>query len=271
MAAATDNDLEARAPAPEPDPPAARFSAEALSVFVGARRILRRVTLDIAPRRVTALVGAPGSGKSAFLRALNRMNETLPDVRTTGRVRLDGADLYAPGVDVAALRRRVGMVFRAAQLFPGTVFDNVAWGLRVAGEGRASVLAERVERALDRALLLDELDGRLDVPAASLHAGQQQRLCIARALALDPTVLLLDEPASALDPISTAQLEDTLAALRDTVTIVIVTHAAQQAARVSQTTAFFSEGSLVEVGDTSAVFTLPREKATQDYLTGRYG
>ncbi len=266
MAAATEID-----PRTSPTPSAPRFSARELSVFLGARCILGRVNLDIAARGVTALVGAPGSGKSAFLRALNRMNETLPDVRTTGRVLLDGDDVYAPGVDVAALRRRVGMVFREAQLFPGTVFDNVAWGLRVGGERRAAMLAERVERALDRTLLLDDLNGRLDVPAASLTAGQQQLLCVARALALEPTVLLLDEPASALDPISTARLEDTLAALRDTVTIVIVTHAVQQAARVSQTPDFFAEGRLVEVVDTSAIFTLPREQATQDYLTGRYG
>jgi len=258
--------------APETAPEAPLFVAEGLTVHLGARRALDRASLAIEPRRVTALVGAPGCGKTAFLRALNRMNDPLPGARTEGSVRFEGRELYAPDVDVQALRRRVGMVFRAPQLFPGTVFDNVAWGPRAAGERRHAVLAEAVERALARAGLADELGpGAPDLPARALTQGQQQLLCVARALALGPAALLLDEPASALDPIATARLEDVLAGLRDELTVVIVTHAAAQAARVSQVTAFFSEGRLVEAAGTSDLFTRPREQATQDYLTGRYG
>ena len=263
----------AERPLPEPTPAAdaPTLRAESLSVFLGARQLLDRVTLDIAPRRVTALIGASGCGKSAFLRALNRMNETQPGARTEGRVFFEGRDVYAPDADVCALRRRVGMVFRAPQMMPGTVFDNLAWGLRAAGTTARSTLAARVERALQRADLLDELHGRLDEPARALSPSLQQRLCVARALALDPEVLLLDEPASDLDPIATALLEDTLAALRETLAVVIVTHAMSQAARVSQTTAFFDHGRLVEVAPTNVLFTRPRERATEDYLTGRYG
>ncbi len=252
-------------------PPATHFEVEGLTVRHGARRLLDRVSLAISARRVTALVGAPGCGKTAFLRALNRMNDPLPGVRTEGSVRFEGRELNADGVDVQTLRRRVGMVFRAPQLFPGTIFDNLVWGLRAAGERRPAVLAERAARALARADLADELGGALEQPARALPPGQQQRLCLARALALDPAALLLDEPAAGLDPIATARLEDAVAALRDSVTVVIVTHAVAQAARVSQVTAFFSEGRLVEAGETSAVFTTPREAATRDYLTGRYG
>lgn len=234
--------------------------------------MLDRISLAIERHRVTALVGAPGCGKTAFLRALNRMNDPVPNLRTEGSVRFEGHELYAPNVDVRTLRRRVGMVFRAPQLFPGTVFDNVVWGLRAAGELRPSVLAERADRVLARTQLTEELGpGALELPARSLTTGQQQRLCVARALALDPVALLLDEPASALDPIATARLEEVLADLRNELTVVIVTHAATQAARVSQNMAFFSEGKLVEAGPTELLFTRPRERATQDYLTGRYG
>lgn len=247
------------------------IEAVGLSVRAGDRRLLHDVTLDVPRAGVMALMGASGCGKSAFLRAINRMNETQPTTVTTGSVRLEGLELYGPAVDVAALRRRVGMVFRAPQMLPGTVADNVAYGLRVRGVTDARELDARVERALTRAQLWPELRDRLGDDARALAEGMQQRLCVARALALDPQVLLLDEPASALDPVATARVEELIASLRGELTVVIVTHAMQQAAHVSQTTAFFHQGRLVEVGDTRVLFTRPREKATQDYLTGRFG
>jgi phosphate transport system ATP-binding protein len=242
-----------------------------LSFFYGEQQVLHDVSIAIRPRRVTAVIGPSGCGKSTFLRVLNRMNDTLEGAKATGTVRLDGQDVYARDVDAVALRRRVGMVFQRPQPFPKSVFENVAYGLRAAGLRDRSELAARVETALRRAALWDEVRDRLDQSALVLSEGQQQRLCIARALAVEPQVLLMDEPASALDPIATAKIEDLLSELRRTLTLVIVTHSMQQAARVSQTTAFFCMGKLVEVGDTGALFTRPRQRQTEDYITGRFG
>jgi phosphate transport system ATP-binding protein len=247
------------------------FEVENLSVSVAGRQLLQGATVDIPARGVMALLGASGCGKTALLRALNRMNESRGDCVTEGLVRFDGQDIYQPEYDVRALRRQVGMVFREPHLMAGTVFDNVAWGLRTRLFVPKKTYAEKVEQALTRAGLWDDLKDRLKSPAQSLNPGTQQRLCVARALALSPRVLLLDEPSSALDPVASARLEETLSELRETVTIVMVTHAPQQAARVSQTAAFFDQGKLIEVGDTDDIFTRPRMRATEDYLTGRYG
>lgn len=259
------------APAPEAHRASSTFALEGVTVWLGERRALRDVSFDIPHGSVMALMGAPGCGKSACLRALNRMNETLEGARTEGRVRFEGVDVYAPSIDVAWLRRRAPMVPRAPQMFPGSIFDNVAYGPRVAGPSKRSDLEAAVERALSRAGLWTLLRDRLDDSPRSLARGIQQRLCVARALALEPAALLLDEPAATLDPVATATLEETLASLRGEVTVVIVTHAAQQAARVSQATAYFHEGSLVEVGETRVIFTRPRQRATEDFLTGRFG
>ena len=247
------------------------FEARGLSVWLGERRLLCDVTLAVPRGGVTALMGPSGCGKTAFVRALNRMNECHDGALTRGEVRFEGRDVYGPAVDVRALRRRAGMVFRAPQMLPGTVHDNVSYGLRAGPPMSRDERDARVERALARAGLWVELRDRLGEPAAGLSNGAQQRLCVARALALDPAVLLLDEPAATLDPVETATLEEALSTLRDELTVVIVTHAMEQAARVSQTTAFFHRGSLVEVGDTRDVFTRPRREATEDYLTGRFG
>jgi phosphate transport system ATP-binding protein len=266
-------DLPAVASASAPDDVAARprIEVQGLSVVYGERRALHDVSLRIAPRRVTALIGPSGCGKSTFLRVMNRMNDTIDGARVTGTVRLDGESVYAPGVDVVELRRRVGMVFQKPQPFPKSVFENVAYGLRAAGMRDRRELAARVEASLRRAALWDETKDRLDASALELSGGQQQRLCIARALAVEPEVLLMDEPASALDPIATARIEELIGELRESLTIVLVTHSMQQAARVSQTTAFFYMGALVESGDTRAIFTRPRQRQTEDYITGRFG
>jgi len=245
--------------------------ARSLSVRYGQKVALEPVDLDVQPREVLALIGPSGCGKSTFLRSLNRMNDTVEGAKVSGKVELDGEDIYAPGVDPVMVRRRVGMVFQRSNPFPASVFDNIAYGLRVAGVRSAQVIAQRVEKALQQAALWDEVKDRLSESGMGLSGGQQQRLCIARALAVEPEVLLMDEPASALDPIATAKLEDLVSALRATLTIVIVTHSMQQAARVSQRTGFFYMGRLVEVGATSAIFTRPRERATEDYITGRFG
>jgi phosphate transport system ATP-binding protein len=250
----------------------AKMSTRGLNLFYGEKQALRNIDLDIAVNEVTALIGPSGCGKSTFLRTLNRMNDIVPRVRIEGDVRLDGRDIYAPDVDVVAVRRRVGMVFQRSNPFPKSIFENVAYGVRVnrMAASRAD-LASRVEQALRRAALWDEVKDRLHESALALSGGQQQRLCIARALAVEPDVLLMDEPASALDPIATQRIEELIYDLKREYTIAIVTHNMQQAARVSDVTAFFWLGELVEVGRTDTLFTNPREKLTDDYVTGRFG
>jgi len=248
-----------------------KMRARGLSVRYGAKEAVTSVSLEVPSKRVLALIGPSGCGKSTFLRSLNRMNDMVEGVAVTGEVLLDGRDIYAPEVDPVLVRRQVGMVFQKSNPFPKSIFENVAFGLRIAGIRDRRTIAPAVERALRQAALWDEVKDRLDESGLSLSGGQQQRLCIARALAVEPDVLLMDEPASALDPIATAKIEDLVAELREELTIVIVTHNMQQAARVSQQTAFFYMGRLVEVGDTSTIFTRPREKDTEDYITGRFG
>ncbi|HUF18578.1 MAG TPA: phosphate ABC transporter ATP-binding protein PstB [Thermoanaerobaculia bacterium] len=239
--------------------------------YYSQNKVLHGVTLDVPEKQVTALIGPSGCGKSTFLRSLNRMNDTIAGTRVEGTVTIDGIEIYQPGVDVVALRRRVGMVFQKSNPFPKSVYENVAYGLRIGGIRDRAVLDEVVERSLQRAALWDEVRDRLNSSALSLSGGQQQRLCIARALAVDPEILLMDEPASALDPIATQKIEELIYQLKDNYTIVIVTHNMQQAARVSDRTAFFMLGKLVEVGDTNTMFMTPKEKLTEDYITGRFG
>lgn len=242
-----------------------------LCFYYGAVQALADVSLDIPARRVTALIGPSGCGKSTFLRTLNRMNEIIDGTRLTGHITIDGQDIYAPQTDVIDLRRRVGMVFQKSNPFPKSIFENVAYGLRIHGMRDRAQLLRTVERSLRRAGLWDEVSDRLHDSAMRLSGGQQQRLCIARALAVGPEILLMDEPASALDPKSTAHIEDLIKELRDDYTIVIVTHNMQQAARVSDYTAFFYEGRLIEFGPTEVIFTNPRKAHTEDYVTGRFG
>jgi phosphate transport system ATP-binding protein len=248
-----------------------KMRATSLTVRYGEKVGVREVDIDVYEKQVLALIGPSGCGKSTFLRSLNRMNDTVPNVSVEGQVELDGEAIYGPGVDPVLVRRRVGMVFQRSNPFPKSIFENVAYGLRIAGVGEHAVLAERVERALRHAALWDEVKDRLDESGLGLSGGQQQRLCIARALAVEPEVLLMDEPASALDPIATAKIEDLVSQLRGELTIVIVTHNMQQAARVSQRTGFFYMGRLVEVGDTTTIFTRPKQRETEDYITGRFG
>jgi len=255
-----------------PEPPApAKIDLRDLSVFYGEARALAQVTLPVPANRVTALIGPSGCGKSTLLRALNRMNDIIPGARVEGDVLLDGRSIHAPGTDVAALRRRVGMVFQKSNPFPKSVFENVAYGLRINGLRDRREIEERVEESLRAAAIWSEVADRLHEPALTLSGGQQQRLCIARALAIRPEVLLMDEPASALDPIATQRIEELIHALKKAYTLVIVTHNMQQAARVSDITAFFWRGQLVECGRTEDVFTAPRERLTEDYVTGRFG
>jgi phosphate transport system ATP-binding protein len=245
---------------------------KALNAWFGAAHIIRDIDLTIAPVAVTAIIGPSGCGKSTFVRCLNRMHEVVPDARVSGSVMLDSEDLYAPDADPVLIRRRVGMVFQTPNPFPTmSVFDNVAAGLRLSGLRNRAALADTVERALRQAALWDEVKDRLVKSGASLSGGQQQRLCIARALAVEPEVMLMDEPCSALDPIATAKIEELILELRRTLTIVIVTHNMQQAARVSEATGFFLLGELVEFGVTRELFTSPRDKRTEDYITGRFG
>ncbi len=253
------------------EPTVVKMRTKDLSVQYGDSVAVKNVTLDVLSHRVLALIGPSGCGKSSFLRSLNRMNETVHGARVDGSVLLDDSDIYAPDVDPVVIRRRVGMVFQKSNPFPKSVFENVAFGLRIAGINEKRVLEERVERALRQAALWDEVKDRLLQSGLGLSGGQQQRLCIARALAVEPEVLLMDEPASALDPIATAKIEDLIADLRRQLTIVIVTHNMQQAARVSQQTAFFYLGRLVEVGETTTIFTRPKAQETEDYITGRFG
>ena len=250
----------------------AKLRARGLSVFYGEAQALLGVDLDVPAHRVTALIGPSGCGKSTFLRCLNRMNDIIEGCRVEGVVELDGHNVYDPRVDVVALRARVGMVFQKPNPFPKSVYDNVAYGPRIHGLARNKAeLDAIVHHSLERAGLLGEVADRLDDPGTGLSGGQQQRLCIARAIAVDPEVILMDEPCSALDPIATARVEELIDELRQLYTIVIVTHSMQQAARVSQQTAFFHLGQIVEVGDTERVFTDPVDPRTRDYITGRFG
>lgn len=239
--------------------------------FYGSKQTLYDINLVVPERCVTAFIGPSGCGKSTLLRCMNRMNEMIDGTRLEGTVTLDGEDIYTPGVNVVELRKRVGMVFQKSNPFPKSIFENIAYGPRVAGQKNKSRLYEITERCLRRAALWDEVKDRLNDSALTLSGGQQQRLCIARALATEPRVLLMDEPASALDPASTARIEDLIFELKERYTIVIVTHNMQQAARVSDRTAFFFEGHLVEAGRTTDLFTNPVKKATEDYITGRFG
>jgi phosphate transport system ATP-binding protein len=249
-----------------------KISVRGLDFFYGRAQALHGISIDIPERIVMAFIGPSGCGKSTFLRTLNRMNDTIPGTRAVGEVLIDGNDLYAPGVDVVELRRKVGMVFQKSNPFPKSIFDNVAYGLRINRMTNSkSELADRVEQALGDAALWSEVKDRLKSSALGLSGGQQQRLCIARALAVKPEVVLMDEPASALDPIATQKIEELIVELKRQYTIVIVTHNMQQAARVSDRTAFFWLGKLVEVNDTEKIFTNPDEKLTEDYITGRFG
>lgn len=242
-----------------------------LELFYGSERALNGIDLRIPAKRVTAFIGPSGCGKSTLLRCLNRMNDLIDICRIKGEVRLEGQNIYDRSVDVAELRRRVGMVFQKPNPFPKSIFENVAYGLRLQGVNNRRTLEEVVESSLKRAALWDEVKDRLDDNAFGLSGGQQQRLVIARAIAIEPEVLLLDEPASALDPISTLKIEELIYELKSEYTIVIVTHNMQQAARVSDYTAFMYMGDLIEFGDTDTLFTKPRKKQTEDYITGRYG
>ena len=248
-----------------------KLTVRDLSVYYGGTLGLDTVSLDIPAHRVTALIGPSGCGKSTFLRCLNRMNDHIPGTRVTGQVTIDGEPIYDPDVDPVALRKRIGMVFQKSNPFPKSIFDNVAFGPRVHGERDRLRLREIVERTLRQAALWQEVEGRLDSSALDLSGGQQQRLCIARALAVEPEVLLMDEPASALDPIATAKIEELIHELKSAYTIVIVTHNMQQAARVSDLTAYFYLGRLVEFGPTERLFTNPTRPETEDYITGRFG
>jgi phosphate transport system ATP-binding protein len=243
-----------------------------LNAWFGSLHVLRGIDLTIEPNLVTAIIGPSGCGKSTFIRCLNRMHEVVPGARAEGQVLLNGDDLYGPGVDPVQIRRRIGMVFQKPNPFPTmSVFDNAAAGLRLDGVRSRAHLDEAVERALRHAALWDEVKDDLGKSGASLSGGQQQRLCIARALAVRPEVLLMDEPCSALDPIATARIEELIVELKKDLTIVIVTHNMQQAARVSETTAFFLLGELVEFDKTPRIFTNPRDRRTEDYITGRFG
>ena len=249
-----------------------RLKVESLSVYYGDFRAVKDVNLSIKNNRVTAIIGPSGCGKSTFIRCLNRMHEVTPGGRVQGRVLLDGQDLYGPGVDPVDVRRRVGMVFQKPNVFPSmTIYDNVASGYKLNGFRDRKLIAEKVERSLKSAAIWDEVKDNLQKPGTSLSGGQQQRLCIARALAVDPEVLLMDEPCSALDPIATAKIEELIHELKDSVTIVIVTHNMQQAARASDYTAFFYVGELIEFGETQKLFTAPERRQTEDYITGRFG
>jgi phosphate transport system ATP-binding protein len=256
---------------PRPDD-AAKIAVRNLNFFYGKTQALHDVSLEISERIVMAFIGPSGCGKSTFLRTLNRMNDVIPGTRVAGEVLMDHRDIYSPGTDVVELRRKVGMVFQKSNPFPKSIFDNVAYGLRINRlTSNKAELEQRVEQALKDAALWNEVKDRLKSSALSLSGGQQQRLCIARALAIRPEVVLMDEPASALDPVATHKIEELIVELKQQYTIVIVTHNMQQAARVSDTTAFFLLGKLIEVNPTEKMFTNPVEKLTEDYITGRFG
>jgi phosphate transport system ATP-binding protein len=261
-----------RGDAPEaPDGPP-KIDVESMSFYYGDKRALQDISVRIRPHVVTAFIGPSGCGKSTFLRTLNRMNDIIQGTRVEGTIRIDGADIYGHGVDVVQLRRRVGMVFQKSNPFPKSIFENIAYGLRINGmAGSSSELAGRVEESLRQAALWEEVKDRLQESALAMSGGQQQRLCIARALAVRPDILLMDEPASALDPIATQRIEELIYDLKKTYTIVIVTHNFQQAARVSDHPSFFWLGRLVDFDRTEKIFTAPSEKLTEDYVTGRFG
>jgi len=249
-----------------------RITARGVNVFYGDKQAIDRVTLDIAEKQVISFIGPSGCGKSTFLRCLNRMNDTIDICRIEGEIALDGRNIYAPDVDVVPLRARVGMVFQKPNPFPKSIYDNVAYGPRIHGLAAGSAeLDEIVEISLERAGLWNEVKDRLQQPGTGLSGGQQQRLCIARTIAVSPEVILMDEPCSALDPIATARIEELIDELSSQFTIVIVTHSMQQAARVSQRTAYFHLGKLVEIGETEQMFTTPQHEMTQNYITGRFG
>jgi phosphate transport system ATP-binding protein len=257
---------------PQQEPMPLKIDIEKLSFFYDEKRALHDISIQIQPNVVTAFIGPSGCGKSTLLRALNRMNDIIPATRIEGAVRIDGADIYGPDVDVVALRRKVGMVFQKSNPFPKSIFENVAYGLRINHmTSTRSELAARVEESLKQAAIWDEVKDRLHESALAISGGQQQRLCIARALAVKPDIILMDEPASALDPIATQRIEELIYNLKKRYTIIIVTHNMQQAARVSDFTAFFWLGRLIEYERTEKMFTAPSEKLTEDYLTGRFG
>lgn len=249
-----------------------KISARDVNVYYGDKQAINNVSIDIATEHVTAFIGPSGCGKSTFLRTLNRMNDTIPSCRVDGKIELDGEDIYSSGMDVVQLRARVGMVFQKPNPFPKSIYENVAYGPRIHGLAASKADMDAiVEKSLRRAGLWDEVKDRLSDAGTALSGGQQQRLCIARAIAVSPEVILMDEPCSALDPIATARIEELIDELKGRYAIVIVTHSMQQAARVSQRTAFFHLGTMVEYGETSTIFTNPREERTKDYITGRYG
>lgn len=247
------------------------ISVRELNLYYGKQQALHHIHLDVEPHSITALIGPSGCGKSTFLRTLNRMNDYVPHTRITGTVKVFGEDIYGPNVDVERLRKNIGMVFQQPNPFPKSIYDNIAYGPRLHGTTDRSTLDEIVENSLKAAALWDEVKDVLKKPAYGLSGGQQQRLCIARALAVEPQILLMDEPTSALDPISTAKIEELLLTLKETYTIVIVTHNMQQAARISDKTAFFLNGELVEYDATPVIFQHPSDKRTEDYITGRFG
>jgi phosphate transport system ATP-binding protein len=262
-----DNDVYA----PDIGVPGIKMTARNINFFYGLNQALFDVSMDIEEHRVTALIGPSGCGKSTFIRTLNRMNDTIPGARLEGEVKLDDINIYKDIRDVSTIRTRVGMVFQKSNPFPKSIFENVAYGLKVNGIKDRDIISEAVEDTLKRAFLWDEVKDKLGTSAYMLSGGQQQRLCIARALAVRPEVILMDEPASALDPISTSKIEDLIGELRKNYTIVIVTHNMQQAARISDYTAFFYEGRIVEFGPTKMIFTKPGIRQTEDYITGRFG
>ncbi|EDY86086.1 phosphate ABC transporter, ATP-binding protein [gamma proteobacterium HTCC5015] len=250
----------------------AKMSMRDVHVHYGDTHAIKGISLDIAPNEVMAMIGPSGCGKSTFLRCLNRMNDTIDICRVNGKIQLDDQDIYDSNLDVVALRARVGMVFQKPNPFPKSIYDNVAYGPRIHGlASNKAELDDIVENSLTKSGLWDEVKDRLDTPGTGLSGGQQQRLCIARAIAVSPEVILMDEPCSALDPIATAKIEELIGELSENFTIAIVTHSMQQAARVSQRTAYFHLGKLIEVGETSAIFTNPQHKLTEDYITGRFG
>jgi phosphate transport system ATP-binding protein len=257
--------------APALVPPPALIEVGGFSLYYGAERVLNDISLGIRDGGITAFIGPSGCGKSSLLRAFNRMNDLIEGARHSGHIRLAGQDIHAPEVDVIALRKQVGMVFQKPNPLPKSIYENVAYGLRLQGVRRPAELDPRIEQSLQQAGLWQEVKDRLHAAAFSLSGGQQQRLCVARALAIRPRVLLLDEPASALDPVATARIEDLLLRLRDTLTVIIVTHNMQQAARISDFTAFLHLGELVEFGPTQKLFTNPTQRRTEEYVTGRFG
>ena len=247
------------------------FRIEDVNFYYGDKRALKSINLEISEKKATAFIGPSGCGKTTLLRCLNRMNDLILNTRVTGSIQLDGKNIYDPSTDIIQLRRRVGMIFQKWNPFPKSIYENVIYGLRIVGINNRSILDEVVEKSLRRAALWDEVKDSLHKSAADMSGGQQQRLCIARALAVEPEVILMDEPCSALDPISTAKIEELIHELKDTFTIVIVTHNMQQAARVSDYTAFFYLGELIEFGETGQLFTAPDKRQTEDYITGRFG